>query len=150
MNPIPTYQMWIGIILFAIIFAIISGCSYRFDTSPKSPIWYLDPPRVDGMTIAAGYGRSKHKQLALDMAVMAAKRTAADSISSEIKSRARYSLSEGTSQNTEIAMIDSIQMRIENYKRSKVDINQVGEHFEVYVLLSVPHQFNSELIEEIE
>jgi hypothetical protein len=114
------------------------------------PTWYLNPPTNEYNSIASGYGKSKHKQLALDMAVMAAKRSAADSIASDIKGRSKYYLSEGTSQGSEVAMIENINMRIENYKRIKTIINETSNGYEVYVLLSFSQQFNGKIFSEIE
>ena len=131
-------QLFIGIVIFTIVIKFLGGCSYSFNT--HDPIWYIDPPAVEGSTVVSGYGKSKHKQLALDMATMAAKRTAADMIASEVKGKSKYYLSRGSAQNTEIAFIETINMRIE----------KSGSNFEAYVMLAVPHQFTNELIEELD
>ncbi len=141
-------QLFIGIVIFTIVIKFLGGCSYSFNT--HDPIWYIDPPAVEGSTVVSGYGKSKHKQLALDMATMAAKRTAADMIASEVKGKSKYYLSRGSAQNTEIAFIETINMRIENFERVKVNIKKSGSNFEAYVMLAVPHQFTNELIEELD
>jgi len=141
-------QLFIGIVIFTIVIKFLGGCSYSFNT--HDPIWYIDPPAVEGSTVVSGYGKSKHKQLALDMATMAAKRTAADMIASEVKGKSKYYLSKGSAQNTEVAFIETINMRIENFERVKVNIKKSGSNFEAYVMLAVPHQFTNELIEELD
>jgi len=137
----------LALIIFGIIFALVS-CSNPY-TIPI-PDWYLQPPSVESKTISSGFGKSRHKQMAIDMAVISAKRAAADSIASNIKGRAKYYLSEGTSQGTEIAVIESIDMRIENYERIKIEVKENGSYYEAYVLLSFPQQFNNEIFTEIE
>lgn len=141
-------QLFIGIVIFTIVIKFLGGCSYSFNT--HDPIWYIDPPAVEGSTVVSGYGKSKHKQLALDMATMAAKRTAVDMIASEVKGKSKYYLSRGSAQNTEVAFIETINMRIENFERVKVNIKKSGSNFEAYVMLAVPHQFTNELIEELD
>ena len=141
-------QFFIGIIIFAIVIKFLGGCTYKFNS--QEPIWYIDPPAVEGSTVVSGYGKSKHKQLALDMATMAAKRTAAHMIASEVKGKSKYYLSRGSSQNTEVAFIETINMRIENFERVKVNIKENGSNFEVYVMLAIPHQFTNKLIEELD
>jgi len=140
-------QILLALIIFGIIFALIS-CSNPYII--EIPEWYTSPPTLEKNTISSGFGKSKHKQMALDMAIMAAKRSAADSIASNIKGRSKYYLSEGTSQGTEIAMIETINMRIENYTRLKTEIKETIYGYEAYVLLSFPQQFNNEIFSEIE
>ena len=91
--------------IFAVVIQFLGGCTYKFNS--QEPIWYIDPPAVEGSTIVSGYGKSKHKQLALDMATMAAKRTAADMIASEVKGKSKYYLSRGKK-------IDKIITQIQN------------------------------------
>ena len=140
-------KIFIMLIVFGVLFNLVS-CTNPYKI--EIPVWYLEPPSNQYSTITSGFGKSKHKQLALDMAVMAAKRSAADRISSQIKGRSKYYLSEGTSQGSEIAMIEDIKMTIENYKQLKAEIVNVSGKYEAYVLLSFPQQFNSEIFSEIE
>lgn len=142
-------QFFLGMIIFVVVIQFFGGCSYKFN-SPPEPVWYIDPPAVEGSTVVSGYGKSIHKQLAVDMATMAAKRTAADMIASEVKGKSKYYLSQGSSQNTEIALVETINIRIEGFKRVKLDIKQGGTNFEAYVMIAVPHQFANKLIEELD
>tara|TARA_R100000808_G_C2155393_1_gene167749 strand:+ start:3278 stop:3712 length:435 start_codon:yes stop_codon:yes gene_type:complete len=141
------YKIILMIIFFGIIFSLIS-CSNPYKI--EIPSWYLEPPYNKSFTTTSGFGQSKHKQLALDMAIMAAKRSAADKISSDVKGRSKYHLSEGTSQGSEIAMIEDIKMTIENYRQLKAEIIETTSGYEAYVLLSFPPQFNNEIFTEIE
>tara|TARA_R100000656_G_scaffold117522_2_gene90916 strand:+ start:11506 stop:11922 length:417 start_codon:yes stop_codon:yes gene_type:complete len=134
--------------IFMILFLLVGCAEYIY--LAETPTWYLNPPSDKHNLITSGYGESKHKQLALDMAVMAAKRSAADSIASDIKGRSKYYLSEGVSQGSEVAMIENINMRIENYRRIKTLIHEISNGYEVYVLLSFPQQFNGKIFSEIE
>ena len=143
----PIGKIVFPIIILIIIFILIS-CSNPYKI--EIPSWYLEPPYNKSFTITSGYGESKHKQLAIDMAIMAAKRSAADKISSNIKGRSKYFLSEGTSQGSEVAMIEDIKMTIENYRQLKAEIIETTSGYEAYVLLSFPQQFNSEIFSEIE
>ena len=80
-------KFFIMLIFFGILFSLIS-CSNPY----KIPIpdWYLQPPTFESKTISSGFGKSRHRQMAIDMAIMAAKRSAADSIASNIKGRSKY------------------------------------------------------------
>lgn len=113
-------------------------------TSQEMPWWFLTPPVYEGYLSATGTATSADLQLALDKAVLFAKRDLADRINSTLSSKMKSFVAETTTDNaTElVSEIERItrnlvsEVNLSGYTREEVEVKPSGTNFRVYVLLN--------------
>ncbi|MFN3077481.1 MAG: hypothetical protein ABT940_11475 [Alphaproteobacteria bacterium] len=116
------------------------------DSLDDVPSWYLEVPKDNVSLYAPGTAVSPDMQMALDKAILTAKRTLADSVSSAVSSKMKQFAAEtGSSDDpellteTNIATINLIaEANVAGYSREQTKISPSGTNFRAYVLLRYP------------
>lgn len=116
------------------------------DTVGDIPSWFIAPPQEAGALFATGTSTSGDLQLAMDKAVLNAKRSLADVVNSSISSKMKEFLTEtGSGEDTEVlSEVERItsnlitETNVAGYSRVKADIIPSGTQYRAYVLLRFP------------
>ncbi len=115
-------------------------------TMADMPDWYLAPPADDGAIYAPGTATSSDLQLAVDKAVIGAKRALADRINSRLSSKLKEYLSESGSAGDSKAMAEServtsnliAEVNLSGYSIAEKKVVPAGGQFRAYVLIRYP------------
>lgn len=115
-------------------------------TVDETPSWFLNPPREDNAIYAPGTATSSDMQLAMDKAVLSAKRTLADTLSSMLSSKMKQFISESGAgedatvlSETERVTTNLItETTLAGYSRTQAKVVPQGNQYRAYVLLQYP------------
>jgi len=155
--------------------AILGGCSSRPDPGTPAwaamqreetakgavddlPSWYLTPPDDKAAIYAAGTATSADLQLAVDKAVLGAKRSLADRVNSKISGKIKEYLAEsGAGENTQIQhefelSISNLitEVNLAGYNITEKKVATTGAQYRAYVLLRYPiDSANRTLVDEV-
>lgn len=113
-------------------------------TSQDMPWWFLAPPQYEGYLSATGTATSADLQLALDKAILFAKRDLADRINSSVSSKMKSFVAETTAGNSTelVSEIERItrnlvsEVNLSGYSREEVEVKPQGTDYRAYVLLN--------------
>lgn len=116
------------------------------DTIDDVPSWYVTVPKDDISLYAPGTAISSDMQMALDKAVLTAKRTLADAVSSTVSSKMKQFVTEsGITDDAEVigqterATVNLIaEANVAGYIREQTKFLPSGPNFRAYVLLRYP------------
>ena len=116
------------------------------DTIDDLPKWYKDVPKSDYAILSAGVATSPHLQLAVDKAILNAKRMLADRVEGLLSSQVKQYVSETGREIAPMALMDSEHVtknvlrdvNVSGYRVEDMDIKSHGTYFRVYVLLMYP------------
>lgn len=107
------------------------------------PDWYLNPPKHDDSIFATGTSASPDLQLAMDIAVLAAKTTLADRINGRLRSQTKSFMSRiGT--DVDAAVLQEVERATKNiiadvdvagYRVDKSNVVHNGNQYRAYVML---------------
>ena len=172
--------MRLSIINFLILVLLISSCAPKPGT-PESkiylqkekskaqsekvdktiseiPDWCIDMKQTNLSLVSCGSGISLNLNMAMNRAILDAKRQLADTINSEISSNMDdYLKSTGTSGNEQVKQASElvtkntiIQAKLIGYKQVKKQVANVGGKFQYFVLLEYPiGEANQALLDKI-
>lgn len=115
-------------------------------TAEEVPAWFLAMPSDASALFAAGTSTSTDLQLAMDKAVLNAKRSLADRINSTLSSKMKEFLSEtGSGEDTKVVQeVERItsnlitEVNVAGYTRDKTEVKPSGAQYRAYVLLRYP------------
>lgn len=115
-------------------------------TADETPSWFLNPPRDDYAIYAPATATSSDMQLALDKAVLSAKRSLADTLSGLLSSKMKQFISESGSSEDAVVMTEServtsnliTETNLAGYQRTQAKIVPQGNQYRAYVLLQYP------------
>lgn len=110
------------------------------------PSWFLAPPTDANALYAPGTANSADLQFALDKAVLAAKRTLADRISSKLSAKMKEFLAESGAAEDAQVMTEServttnliTEANLSGYSVSQTKLIPAGTQYRAYVLLQYP------------
>jgi hypothetical protein len=107
------------------------------------PSWYIDPPTDKAAIFAAGTATSGDLQLAIDKAVLGAKRSLADRVNSRISGKMKEYLAESgagdVQHDVEIAITNLItEVNLAGYNVTEKKLVTTGSQYRAYVLLRYP------------
>jgi len=113
-------------------------------TSQDIPWWFLTPPVYENYLSATGTATSSDLQLAVDKAVLFAKRDLADRINSSVSSKMKSFVAETSAGNTTelVSEIERItrnlvsEVNLSGYTREEVEVKPSGTNYRVYILLN--------------
>lgn len=113
-------------------------------TSTDLPWWFLNPPIYEGYLSATGTATSSDLQLALDKAILFAKRDLADRVNSAVSSKMKSFVAETSAGNTTelVGEIERItrnlvsEVNLSGYTREEVEIKPDGTQYRAFVLLN--------------
>jgi len=116
------------------------------DAAADLPSWYLSPPTDDTAIYAPGTSISGDLQMAVDKAVMSAKRAVADRVNSRLSSKMKEFLSEsGAAEDgkvlTETERVTSnliTEVNLSGYDIVQKKVVPAGATFRAYVLVQYP------------
>lgn len=116
------------------------------DTIDDLPKWYKDVPKSDYAILSAGVATSPHLQLAVDKAILNAKRMLADRVEGLLSAQVKQFVSETGREIAPTALIDSEHVtknvlrdvNVSGYRVEDMAIKSHGTYFRVYVLLMYP------------
>lgn len=116
------------------------------DDAARLPDWYLTPPTDQHAAYAPGTGVSGDLQLAIDKAVLTAKRQLADRINGKLSSKTKEFVAESGAEGdailqaeTERATINLItEANLAGYEVTRKEVISMGALFRAYVLLRYP------------
>ena len=113
----------------------------------EAPSWFFTNPDADEFSVyAAGTATSADLQLAVDKAVLAAKRTLADRINGKLSSKMREFISEtGSAENAQVLSESErvtsnliTEVNVAGYSVKQQKVNPSGGQYRAYVLLQDP------------
>ncbi|CAA6603782.1 conserved exported hypothetical protein [Rhodospirillaceae bacterium LM-1] len=116
------------------------------DSVNEVPSWYLSPPTDEFSIYAPGTATSADLQLAIDKAVLGAKRSLADRINSKLSSKMKEFLSEsGAGENTQVLSeaerVTSnliTEVNLAGYNITEKKLISAGQQYRAYVLAQYP------------
>ena len=127
-------------------------------TISEIPDWCIDMKQTNLSLVACGSGVSSNLNMAMNRAILDAKRQLADTINSEISSNMDdYLKSTGTSGNEQVKQASElvtkntiIQAKLIGYKQVKKQVANVSGKFQYFVLLEYPiGEANQALLDKI-
>ncbi len=127
-------------------------------TISEIPDWCIDMKQTNLSLVACGSGVSSNLNMAMNRAILDAKRQLADTINSEISSNMDdYLKSTGTSENEQVKQASElvtkntiIQAKLIGYKQIKKQVANVSGKFQYFVLLEYPiGEANQALLDKI-
>lgn len=115
-------------------------------TVDETPSWFLNPPREDLAIYAPGTATSSDMQLALDKAVLSAKRTLADTLNSLLSSKMKQFVSESGAGEDAVVLSETervttnliTETTLAGYQRTQAKVIPQGSQYRAYVLLQYP------------
>ncbi len=159
--------VYLPIILVAVA---LSACSTPEPGSPEArmettantvdemPEWYLKLPKDTSNLYASGSSTSPDIQLAMDKAVLMAKRSLADRINSQLSSKMKDFITE-TGQGSDTGILSEIErvttnlitnVNVSGYSQNDAKVVQQGSNYRAFVLLQHPNgNANRVLVEEV-
>ena len=164
-NVIPIFQRSFLVAVALPVMAALSGCATpapgtpeaeiaareeRMDTVEQTtdniPTWFISVPTDNTALFSAGTATSSDLQLAMDKAVLNAKRILADRINSTLSSKMKEFLSETGSDEdaqvlSEVERITSnliTEVNVAGYTQEKAEVKPTGTQYRAYVLLRYP------------
>jgi len=116
------------------------------ETVDELPDWFLNMPTAEHSVFARGTATSPDLQLAMDKAVLFAKRTLADRINGQISSKIKSFIAEiGQAEDTEvITEIEQVttnliaNVTVVGYSQKEAKVIPQGTQYRAYVLLQYP------------
>ena len=124
--------------------SLLAGCASEPKTVPEvtlsgSPSWYLKPPVEDGVLFAAGMSVSNDLQFAMDKAVLTAKVTLADRITSKVNALTKIHKAEhgaGVTASAERTVKNIIaDADVTGYEMTEAVVLPIGNAYRAYVLI---------------
>lgn len=115
-------------------------------TTDDIPSWFINMPIDSAALFSGGTATSSDLQLAMDKAVLNAKRSLADRINSTLSSKMKEFLSE-TGSNEDAQVMSEVEritsnliteVNVSGYSRDKTDVKPTGTQYRAYVLLRYP------------
>lgn len=128
------------------------------ETIDSTPSWFLTPPKDDTAMYGAGTSTSSDMQLAIDKAVLIAKREVADRLKSAVSAKMKLFMTEsGLSEtamagnNSEFTTLNTItEVAMGGFERKDLKLMRQGEMFRAYALIRYPvGEANRVLVEQI-
>lgn len=115
-------------------------------TVDETPSWFLNPPREDLAIYAPGTSTSSDMQLALDKAVLSAKRTLADTLNSLLSSKMKQFVAESGAGEDAVVLSETervttnliTETTLAGYSRTQAKVIPQGSQYRAYVLLQYP------------
>lgn len=115
-------------------------------TVEESPSWFLNPPREDLAIYAPGTATSSDMQLAMDKAVLSAKRTLADTLNSLLSSKMKQFVSESGGGEDTVLLSETervttnliTETTLAGYQRTQAKVVPQGSQYRAFVLLQYP------------
>lgn len=115
-------------------------------TVDDTPAWYLSPPKEDNAVYSPGTATSGDMQLAVDKAVLSAKRALADSLSGLLSSKMKEFIAESGAGEDATVMREServttnliTETSLAGYQRTQSKVVPQGNQYRAYVLLQYP------------
>ncbi|SCA56862.1 conserved exported hypothetical protein [Candidatus Terasakiella magnetica] len=116
------------------------------DTIDELPSWYLNPPKDDISAYGVGTSTSSDIQLAVDKAMLNAKRSLADAMKGKISSKMKEFVTEsGTDEDTQvISDVERVtsnlitEVDLSGFMREKVEVKPLGTQYRVYAMIRFP------------
>lgn len=114
------------------------------ETTEDIPKWFLDLPIKEGFTYAVGTAETPDLQLAVDIAVLNAKTTLADSMNSRVRSQTKNFISKLGSDDVDASVVSEVEKATRNlvldadvsgWQQKELDVQASGPQYRVYVLL---------------
>jgi len=114
------------------------------ETTDNIPKWFLDLPIKEGFTYAVGTAETPDLQLAVDIAVLNAKTTLADSMNSRVRSQTKNFISKLGSDDVDASVVSEVEKATRNlvldadvsgWQQKELDVQASGPQYRVYVLL---------------
>lgn len=114
------------------------------ETTDNIPKWFLDLPIKEGFTYAVGTAETPDLQLAVDIAVLNAKTTLADSMNSRVRSQTKNFISKLGSDDVDASVVSEVEKATRNlvldadvsgWQQKELDVQSSGPQYRVYVLL---------------
>jgi HSP20 family molecular chaperone IbpA len=114
------------------------------DTTDDIPKWFLNIPTEEGFTYAVGTAETPDLQLAVDIAVLNAKTTLADSMNSRVRSQTKSFISKLGSDDVDASVMSEVEKATRNvvldadvsgWQQKELDIQASGPQYRAYVLL---------------
>jgi len=164
-NVIPIFQRSFLLAVALPVMAALSGCATPAPGTPEAeiaaheermdaveqttddiPTWFISVPTDSSALFSAGTATSSDLQLAMDKAVLNAKRSLADRINSTLSSKMKEFLAETGSDEdaqvlSEVERITSnliTEVNVAGYTQDKADVKPTGTQYRAYVLLRYP------------
>jgi len=113
-------------------------------TSDDIPKWFLELPSKDSFTYSVGTAITPDLQLSIDLAVMNAKTTLADSMNSRLRSQTKSFISKLGSDDIDSSVINEVDKATRNivldadvsgWAQKEMEVQPSGTQYRVYVLL---------------
>ena len=113
-------------------------------TSDDIPKWFVKIPQDTGFTYAVGTSETPDLQMSIDLAVMNAKTTLADSMNSRLRSQTKSFISKLGSDDLDSSVISEVDKATRNivldadvsgWQQKEMEIQPSGTQYRVYVLL---------------
>lgn len=114
------------------------------DTTDDIPKWFLNIPTEEGFTYAVGTAETPDLQLSVDIAVLNAKTTLADSMNSRVRSQTKSFISKLGSDDVDASVMSEVEKATRNvvldadvsgWQQKELDIQASGPQYRAYVLL---------------
>ena len=114
------------------------------ETTEDIPKWFLDLPIKEGFTYAVGTAETPDLQLAVDIAVLNAKTTLADSMNSRVRSQTKNFISKLGSDDVDASVVSEVEKATRNlvldadvsgWQQKELDVQASGPQYRDYVLL---------------
>ena len=114
------------------------------ETTDDIPKWFLDLPIKEGFTYAVGTAETPDLQLTVDIAVLNAKTTLADSMNSRVRSQTKNFISKLGSDDVDASVVSEVEKATRNlvldadvsgWQQKELDVQASGPQYRVYVLL---------------
>lgn len=114
------------------------------DTTDDIPKWFLNIPTEEGFMYAVGTAETPDLQLSVDIAVLNAKTTLADSMNSRVRSQTKSFISKLGSDDVDASVMSEIEKATRNvvldadvsgWQQKELDIQASGPQYRAYVLL---------------
>jgi len=113
-------------------------------TTDDIPKWFLELPTKDGFTYAVGTAETPDLQLAVDIAVLNAKTTLADSMNSRVRSQTKNFISKLGTDDVDASVMTEVEKATRNlvldadvsgWQQKELDVQASGPQYRAYVLL---------------
>ncbi|WP_135075146.1 LPP20 family lipoprotein [Terasakiella sp. SH-1] len=116
------------------------------DTIDELPSWYLSPPKDDISAYGVGTATSSDVQMAVDKAMLNAKRSLADAMKGKISSKMKEFVTEsGTDEDSQvISEVERVtanlitEVDLSGFMREKVEVKPMGTQYRVYAMIRFP------------
>jgi len=114
------------------------------ETTDNIPKWFLELPMKEGFTYAVGTAETPDLQLTVDIAVLNAKTTLADSMNSRVRSQTKNFISKLGSDDVDASVVSEVEKATRNlvldadvsgWQQKELDVQASGPQYRVYVLL---------------